>query len=558
MAFEIETTRTGDERVKFERVTVLLGANGTGKSKLLAEIRGKIGEVLPDYKILNIEGGRALQMHDHLQLTPQNFNQYRSYDQTFRQYSNKRSGRLQDRIFDGLKTLEQLTETKRIQHSDSVTSWLAEASDDAEVKDVPRRPVDPMERVFEAFNDIFPTIQLSYNPTDKRFRCTKSDSEYGPTSLSDGEKQVFSILVDVVELAEQETVLFVDEPELNLNPGLANRLWRSIESMLPKSIFLYATHSVSFALRDSVGALFIISNIDENIQRIGNLDDLSHAEQFELLGNVTSLLANKKSLLVEGQDESFDTIFYNWILADREISTSAVGSCDDVISIIKRSGKWARISPNVKLAGIIDRDYKPDGRVSEMEKSGVMCLKFHEAESFLCDPSLLVRVAESLGTVEVVPNEGEIINRILSFVNENRLKILARRISAQLDLRLGVSVPAKVLGKISDDASLRSLISNDIELQKREVSKAYDPKLVDDLLTKEIAQIDLAVSRQDVDQLLLFAPGKELLSCLAKLVGCVDGNSVARAVRTHLEVTDFPSLLELQTQIRSAFEVLEA
>lgn len=64
MEFELKTSRTGERIVKFGRINVFLGANGTGKSQLLAEIKGKIGEALPDYKILNIEGGRALTMFD--------------------------------------------------------------------------------------------------------------------------------------------------------------------------------------------------------------------------------------------------------------------------------------------------------------------------------------------------------------------------------------------------------------------------------------------------------------------------------------------------------------
>ncbi|WP_230280776.1 AAA family ATPase [Croceicoccus sp. Ery15] len=429
---DIITSRTGNTPLRFERINVLLGSNGTGKSKLLQELRGQIPNILPDHKIINIEGGRALTMYDSLELNAQNFNKYRSYDTTFSQYSKKRAGTLQSRLFDGLKTLELLAENSRIEHSDRVMEWL-KVNPGRSADEVPRRPLDPMSRVFEAFNDIFPTITLQYSASDKRLRCNKGQHRYGPTSLSDGEKQVFSVLVDVVELAEEKSILFIDEPELNLHPGLANRLWSSIESMLPQSMFVYATHSVSFAMRDSVEYLYVLSNSNENIQQIDNLDELSKSEQEELLGNITSLLSNKKSLVVEGQDESFDSIFYNFILGDSEIAPSSVGGCEDVIAIVSRSGKWNRISPDVRVVGVVDRDYKSDAEIAEIEGPTLFVLEYHEAESYLCEPDLVRTLAERLGTVESIPSSDEISFKIISFVRQNKLQIVARRISSKLD-----------------------------------------------------------------------------------------------------------------------------
>ena len=156
-------------------------------------------------------------------------------------------------------------------------------------------------------------------------RCRKNNNEYGPTGLSDGEKQVFSILVDIIELTDSNSILFVDEPELNLNPGLANRLWSSIEALLPDAVFIYATHSVSFAMRETVEHLIVMSNRDDNIQEITDLGALSHNDQQELLGNIPGLLAQGSTLVVEGHDESFDSIFYHWLLEGIDFSPTAVG-----------------------------------------------------------------------------------------------------------------------------------------------------------------------------------------------------------------------------------------
>lgn len=554
MNFEVTTTRTGIRSIKLARINVFLGANGTGKSKLLQEIRSSINNFLPDYDILNIEGGRALQMYDSLVLDRQNFNNYKTYEQTYSGYQKKRQGTLHSRLFDGLKTLEQLAESQKIEHSDSVTEWLDGDLTTIDPDNVPRRLVDPMARVFETFSDIFPSISLKYYQADKRLRCKKNGTRYGPTSLSDGEKQVFSILVDVVELADKKTVLFVDEPELNLHPGLANRLWASVESLLPDSVFIYATHSVSFAMRETVDSLLVLSDTDENIQELDNLDDLTIREKEDLLGNITSLISNKKTLLVEGHDESFDSIFYNWLLGDKEISPAAVGGCDDVLAIMARSGKWSHISPNVTLAGVIDRDYKGETALTNVEKAGVIALSFHEAESYLCDPEVLTEIAKAVGTVQSLPSEKVLIAKICSFVSSIQLKIVARRVAAQLNVRVGVSVPAKALARINSEAQLKQLLIADVIRQKTHVSESLDEKVVEGLIAKETEALRNGINNQDIGSLLTLAPGKELLAILAPLAGCVDANGIARAARHHLRADKYSSLASLRDQILATFD----
>ncbi len=557
MEFEIKTSRTGEKPIKLGRINVFLGANGTGKSKLLEELKGTIDQVLPDHKVLNIEGGRALKMFDSLELDRNNYNNYKTYEQTYQGYQSKRSGTLQSRLFDGLKTLEQLAESAKIEHSDAVTRWLASEAAKTDPENVPRRPVDPMSRVFESFSDIFPAISLRFYPSERRLRCTKNGSRYGPTSLSEGEKQVFSVLVDVVELADQKTVLFVDEPELNLHPSLANSLWSSVESLLPEAVFIYATHSVSFAMREAVERLLVLSDSDDNIQELDNLADLSSKDKKELLGNITSLIASKMTLLVEGEDESFDSIFYNWVIGDSQISPTAVGGCEDVLAIAERSGKWSYISPNVTLSGIVDRDYKSQKDIQNIEDRGVVVLDVHEAESYLCCPQVLIAIAKAVGTTPAVPTADEILQVICNFVEGMRLKIVARRVAAQLSVRIGVSVPSKTLNRISTNEQLKTLLMEDVRQQKERVSETYQEQLVSGLIDSEAKALQGAVEGRDVSALLALAPGKELLGLLASRAGCVDANSVARAARHHLSLDDYPSLQALRAKILSAFPVEE-
>ena len=544
--FKIKTPRTGEREFEFGRVNVFLGSNGTGKTKLLQELKGQAGNFLPGFQAINIEGGRAVQMYDTLELTAQNFNQYRTSDQILKSFRGNRVNTLTSRIFSGLKALEQMGIDAKLAHSDAVVSWEESGSN---TDSRPRLPDEPMLRVFETFNDIFPSITLEYMPQSRRLLCRKQGNEYGPTKLSDGEKQVFSILVDIIELTESKSVLFVDEPELNLNPGLANRLWSSIEALLPEAVFIYATHSVSFAMRETVDHLVVMSNRNENIQEISAVGELSHNDQVELLGNIPGLLAQGNTLVVEGHDESFDSIFYHWLLEGVDFSPAAVGGSDDVISITTREGKWKKITPTVRLTGVVDRDYKSSKRISELESKDIIVLEQHEAESYLCDPKLLLDLSQLVGAADKSTSVSQISQKIFSFLESNYLCICARRVNDRLTRSIKPSVPSNTLAKISTFEGLERLFLTDVVSQLAKANDALDENIVKNILKEESDQILKAIKTQDLAQALMLAPGKELLESFTSLIGVVDTNALARTARRHLIIKNYPHLMNLREKL---------
>jgi len=545
-AFKLKTSRTGEREFLFSRINVFLGSNGTGKTKLLQELKGQVGTFLPGFQAVNIEGGRSVTMYDSLELTPQNFSQFRTSDQILQGFRGNRGNTLTSRIFSGLKALEQMGIDAKIAHSDSIVLWEESGSD----KDTrPGLPDEPMLRVFETFNDIFPSITLEYRPQNRRLVCRKQGNEYGPTGLSDGEKQVFSILVDIIELTDSKSILFVDEPELNLNPGLANRLWSSIETLLPEAVFIYATHSVSFAMRETVDHLVIMSNHNENIQEISELGELSHNDQEELLGNIPGLLAQCNTLVVEGHDESFDSIFYHWLLEDFDFSPAAVGGSDDVVSITSREGKWKKITPMVRLTGIVDRDYKSNKKISELESKGVTVLAQHEAESYLCDPKLLMDLSQLIGATDKSISVSQIAQKIFDFLEKNHLSICARRVNDRLAGSIKPSVSSNTLARISTIEDLERLFISDVANQLTRANETYDEGRIKELLKEENDQILQTIKSQDLALALMLVPGKELLDSFTSLIGVVDCNALARTARRHLTINNYPHLSGLREKL---------
>jgi ABC-type branched-subunit amino acid transport system ATPase component len=213
----------------FARINVLLGANGAGKSKVLMDIRDHISKE-GGSKPVFIEGGRTIKIEDVLKLDVKNFQQYDRLESAIAQYERKRAKSLADRVFDALIVLEKRELQLKAKHSDDVEAWHA-GNRSAEY---PKRPAAPLGRVFGLFTEIFPQIVLTFDYHARRLSASKGGQPYGPSSLSDGEKQVFSILADLIELEDTHKVIIADEPELNLHPELAERLWTLIENEFPK------------------------------------------------------------------------------------------------------------------------------------------------------------------------------------------------------------------------------------------------------------------------------------------------------------------------------------
>lgn len=103
------------------------------------------------------------------------------------------------------------------------------------------------------FQRIFPDRQFAGveqmsgvdNPTPEDFYFLISDGhrEYDIAEMSAGEQSVFAILYDFVRLRIANSVILIDEVDLNLHPPAAQLLVRSLRRIGPDCQFIFTTHS---------------------------------------------------------------------------------------------------------------------------------------------------------------------------------------------------------------------------------------------------------------------------------------------------------------------------
>lgn len=105
----------------------------------------------------------------------------------------------------------------------------------------------------EHFQRVFPDRQFAgveqmpgvASPTAEDFYFLISDGrhEYDIAEMSAGEQSVFALLYDFVRLHIANSVILIDEIDLNLHPPAAQLLVRSLRRIGPDCQFIFTTHS---------------------------------------------------------------------------------------------------------------------------------------------------------------------------------------------------------------------------------------------------------------------------------------------------------------------------
>lgn len=544
--YTVRVNRYPENPFIFNNINVILGANGSGKSSTLSEIKIIAAQSFPNKTVIYVEGGRTIRLPLSLKLNAGNIQQYSTERDIETKHKNKKVGTLTDRIFEGLMLLEIKGQRIRDKHSDDVDTW--QKGDQA--LPVPIREEVPFDKLNILFNSVFPNMKLKFNQQDKTLQCIKGNlPPYPAVKMSDGEKQVLSILVDISLLAEPNSLILVDEPELNLNPLLAVRLWESIENDLPESVFVYTTHDVGFAMRPNVQNIYVLSNDAQKITNIKNIGEIDPEVLRNLLGSIPAILSSNRALITEGKPDSFDALFYKWILNAIDTVIVPMSSGFDVVAVSNRTGVWDAIAPSVSLTGIIDRDFKSDSTLNFLSSKSTVILAYHEVESYFCIPEIVRTVTEKMGLVEQVPSIEFIQNIIRNDFEQDKLKTIAKRVFDKTTIRLSVSIERHILDKISSEIDLESKILEETRKQLKYATETLDDNIIKALIQEEVTIWQNALTSNDIDAMLKLTPGKSLLSKLVKITGAKNISDYSRACTKHIQISDFPKLVELRQEI---------
>ena len=384
--------------------------------------------------------------------------------------------------------------------------------------------------------------------------CSKHGNDYLPLELSDGEKQILSMLADRYFFIGKKCLFVVDEPELNLDPVLAMKYWSVVERELKQSVFIYATHSLDFALRDSVERIWSLGGAHVKPLPIEDLGRLPSDEQRRFLSGIRGIVTKDRGLIVEGNDTSFDSTFYPWILGSSANQTqiSAYGSCNDVEAATRKMTIWQSLVPSTKIIGVVDRDYKTDEEIQKLNTGNCLTLDSHDAEAYICFPQLLVALAKKIGR-SGFPSEQALIDEAEKYLTETEVSICHHRMARRCYSKIQISLKSEQLSNLRDIDELKK-ISSKLALKYSESDKiGPTPEHVKSVINDEYKNIIKA--KGDIKKILQLVNGKALLDRYARHFGLIDGMAIMTYVAEHLTPSEFPHLCTLLENIESKYLV---
>ena len=458
-------------------------------------------------------------------------------------------------------------DTERNAYRDELERW---AGNDC-VGEKPRPPSLPknlFSETFNLFSSVLPYLRLELWDNGERLVCYKEGFEqpYNAAEMSDGERHAFCLLVTIVGMQQHFNFFIVDEPELNLNSQLACRFWDIVEKRFPDAYFLYATHDVGFAARASVEQIIVLAGHEREALVKDHLSEVPRDELIAFLGEIPAILYANKSVLVEEKageaHEGFDETFYRWLIGDKSVLISKLGGCEEVQKAVAgQSPLWSEQASNAVEFGIIDRDYRSNDDVKELESERLLVLDLHEAESYLCIPEVFSKLSEvALEPInkreeQIPPKSSDEVEKLIVefFQDGNRwVETAAKRFD-----RRGIKVPGAHISIPESERSGKtpSGLHKIMERQIKEACQSPDRLQLKQealpALKAEIATCKHALEQQDITSILRLVGGKELLDYLIEKADLELSRERLLRIATGLDPSTLPVIRDLREELLS-------
>ncbi|MBR7001990.1 MAG: AAA family ATPase [Neisseriaceae bacterium] len=449
--------------------TIIVGANGTGKTRLAAYVEKQLGEKahriaahralalnpnvpkIPEEHAnikLKILGGVNIGNSDYSKINYGQRNTYRSRDESATHLLNDFDALLQC-LFAQQCNLSVEEHKKQLQGK--------------EIK-VSKTHFDKLKEVWEI---LLPRRKLRITADNIQVSITGDENPnyYSASEMSDGERAIFYILGQVL-CANENTVLIFDEPELHIHQSIIANLWDKIEELRPDCAFLVITHDIAFA-SNRIAEKYVIRDYCHNSQwDIAKVPESNFDEQ-----TITMILGSRKPILfVEGTSSSLDMALYRacypeWTIIPRE-------SCSAVIHAVSSMKKLLNDMPLLRLqcAGIVDKDGKYEHNITALKKDNIFTLPVAEIENIFA----LTDIAKEILKLEEY--QGQDLENKLSDFQTQMIKFITGNSSKDKLDKLAIKIVRRRI---------------DYRLKKVDLSSSHNAAELKNQLSEEIKNINI-------------------------------------------------------------------
>lgn len=399
---------------KTDSTTVIIGANGAGKTSLINELRkNSIDEmfVLPAQKLLyfvsNVFGRDSISKEKYLADLKKAEIKYDTI--------NIQTHNIED---DFSSSFTKLITLLVKDYANIVTR---------KSRGEKNLPVALWDRVEQVWNLISPGIKFILEPDNRVVEVEKNGSRYSINGLSDGERCILFYIGNVL-LAPENSYIIVDEPETFLNAAIYNELWDLLISERSDCQFVFASHNMDF-VQSRTNATYMWCKKFEAPYDL-DYERLEDSQEFPL-SLLTEVSGTRKPILFcEGTKTSIDYKIYSKLFS-KFCFVKPVQGHKQVIQHTKAYNNLNKMHGN-KAYGIIDYDWMEEAKIAKYKKKNIFVLSFNEIEMLLVDEAIVKSVLAS-DEQDKEQKLHKFQEAIKSLCIENKEKIVSIALKKKLD-----------------------------------------------------------------------------------------------------------------------------
>ncbi len=321
---------------------------------------------------------------------------------------------------------------------------------------------------------------------------------YNASEMSDGERTIFYLLGQAL-VAEPDSVIIFDEPELHVHRAVLGKLWDEIEAARPDCSFLVITHDLEFAA-SRPGQKFVLQSYAEpgNWEIEAVPEDTGFTEEV-----VTMILGSRRPVLfVEGTDRSLDVAIYRacfpeWTVVPR-------GSCESVIQSVVSMRNNATLT-RITCSGVVDADAHTVEEKERLARLGIEVLPVAEIENLFLLRSVSVAILEGEGF-----SGGDLNHRIIELTADVLKEVSRPSVRTDVVLRFC----RRRIDRAVKDIDLKAAANKtDLVAIFADGTSRIN---IEELALEMEARIDDSVKQRDIDALMSYFDNKAFLALAAR------------------------------------------
>lgn len=500
-------TIEGMKTVESEQCFVIVGANGSGKSRLGAYL-----ELQNPPNTLRISAQRALSIPDIITVKGEEsaFNKIHYGDEKEHNIQYKwRWGKSTTTLVDDYASVLAAV-FARIANEQKL---YFNACRNSEINNLNKPPTPQIisDKIIDIWRTVFPHRDIIIE--DNKVVASHEGNNYHAQNMSDGER-VAIYLIGQCLVAPDNMTLIIDEPEIHLHRAIMHKLWDRIEEYCPNKTFVYITHDLDFAVSRKDAAKIWVKSYERNhgqekwsVEVIEDSDNIPEALLLEILGN------RKDVLFVEGEKGSYDTQLYSAVY-----DSYYVVPCHNCYKVIEYTKAFndSKIQGlhNINVRGIIDRDFMSEGEIESYKKNNIFALDVAEVENLF----LLEEIQRIVASNQAL----EDVDHVISMVKSHIFSEFKKEQNNQILLKFQRELAYKMQCNITETADSKDAIKSKIN--------SID---IDSIYNEIVVSIDQILQKNDFVSLLKIYNRKNLHKQISKYYNITDyPNLVIRLLKT--------------------------